>query len=283
MCNILKCSSYVSGVVLFLLLGCGFLCGQELRTQSWTILQAGAEERRASNRAQATLALGIIPDNPHAARLGERALQDSKSEVRRAAVVALGDMNAEGSLPKIKSLLEDSDIKTVLAVAAVLTKFNDPAGYKIYREIISGQRKGSRLLDGLKDKKDLQKMGIEGALGFVPYASYGVGAYNYFKRHDQANVNLNATAATALAQDPDSSGENALIDASLSGKEVVQLAALRALAERGNPTVIKKIVPALYSKKARVRYTAAAVVVHLSDRRSKSPEIATTAQSEGNQ
>ena len=278
MYNIFKSLSRVSGAALFLLLGCGFLHGQEFRTKSWTILQAGSEERSDGNRAQAISALGIIPDNPQAVLLGERALQDSKSEVRRAAVVALGEMSSTGSLPKIKALLEDSDTKTVLAVAAVLTKFNDPAGYKIYCEIISGQRKGSSLLDDVKDKKNLEKMGIEGALGFVPYAGYGVSAYNYFKRNDQAKANLNAKAATALAQDPDPSGENALINASLSGKEVVQLAALRALAERGNPAVIKDIVPALYCKKTRVRYTAAAALVHLSDQQSKLPQMITTAQ-----
>lgn len=210
--------------------------------------------------------------------LGERALQDSRSEVRRAAVVALGDMDSRSSLPQIKALLEGSDTSTVLAVAAVLTKFNDPAGYKIYCEIISGQRKGASLVDGIKDKKNLAKMSIEGALGFVPYASYGVGAYNYFKRNDQAKANLNVTAAKALAQDPDPSGEDALIHASLSGNEAVQLAALRALAERGNPAVIEDILPTLYSKKTRVRYTAAAVVVHLSDLQSKRSEITTTAR-----
>lgn len=58
----------------------------------------------------------------------EHALQDSKSDVRKAAVTALADMNSRASLPKIKTFLKHSDGKTVVATAVVLKKFNDPVG-----------------------------------------------------------------------------------------------------------------------------------------------------------
>lgn len=280
MCHI---SSYVANFVRFLfvlLVGCTFLRSEELPTRAWTILQAGTERSNAETRAQAVLALGLIPGNAKAVELSEHALQDAKPEVRRAAVTALGEMNSETSLPKIKTLLEDpktSDVKTVIAIAAVLKQFNDPLGYKIYGEIVSGQRKCTSLLDGIKEKKALQTIAIEEALGFIPVASYGVGTYRYFKQNNSANANVHATAASALT-DADPTDEALLVNASLDGKEVVRVAALRALAKRGNPAVIERIDPAMDSTKARVRYTAAAVVIHLSDLQLQDKHNTTTAQ-----
>jgi HEAT repeat protein len=270
MCHI---SRHLSNFVRFffvLLVGCTLLGAQEVHTRAWTILQTGVEGKSAETRGHAVLALGLIPGNPKAVELAEHALQDSKPEVRRAAVAALGEMNSEASLPKIKTLLEDpksSDVKTVIAIAAVLKQFDDPLGYKIYSEIVSGQRNCASLLDGLKDKKALETMAFEEALGFIPFASYGVAAYRYFKQHDTANANVHAAAASALTG-ADPTSEAILVDASLEGKEVVRVAALRALAKRSNAAVIEQIDSAMYSKKARVRYAAAAAVIHLSDLRS---------------
>jgi HEAT repeat protein len=104
-------------------------------------------------------------------------------------------------------------------------------------------------------------MGLEEAFGFVPFGGVGIGAYDYFKRNDTSNVN--AAAATALAQDRDPATEKALVQASFGGKEIVQAAALRALAMRGDPAVINEIEPAMYSDKSLISYTAAATIVHL--------------------
>jgi HEAT repeat protein len=76
-------------------------------------------------------------------------------------------------------------------------------------------------------------------------------------------------AANALAQDRDPASEKALVQASFSGNEIVQAAALRVLAKRGDPAVVKDIEPAMYSEKSLIRYTAAAAVVHLTKLRSK--------------
>ncbi len=270
MCHISTHLSSFARFFFVLLSGWSLLDAQEVHTRAWTILQTGVEGKSAKTRGDAVLALGLIPGNPKAVELAEHALQDSKPEVRRAAVAALGEMNSEASLPKIKTLLEDpksSDVKTVIAIAAVLKQFNDPLGYTIYGEMVSGQRKGASLLDGLKDKKALETMAFEEALGCVPLASYGVGAYRYFKQNRTANANLHAAAASALTG-TDPTSEAILVDASLDGKEVVRVAALRALAKRNNAAVVEQIDSAIYSKKARVRYTAAAAVIHLSDLRS---------------
>jgi HEAT repeat protein len=86
-------------------------------------------------RAQAVSALGLIVGNPMAVETAERALYDSNSDVCRAAVIALGDMNSRASVPKIKALLKHSDAKIVVAIAVVLKKSNDPQPYDIYHEI----------------------------------------------------------------------------------------------------------------------------------------------------
>jgi HEAT repeat protein len=261
-------STHLVRICLILLFGCGLLPGEESTNKAWTILQAGAHDRSAEKRVQAVSALGLIAGDPMAVETAEHALQDSNSDVRTAAVTALGDMNSRASLPKIRALLKHSDAQTVVAIAVVLKKFNDPLGYEIYYEILTGQRKaGGGILDGIKDKKSLEKMGVEEALGFVPFGGIGIGAYDYFKQNGASNVN--AAAATALAQDRDPASEKALVQASFSSKEIVQAAALRALAKRGDPAVVKDIEPAMYSEKSLIRYTAAAAVVHLVDLRSK--------------
>jgi HEAT repeat protein len=133
-----------------LLFGCGLLPGGESTSKAWRILQAGAHDKSAEKRAQAVSALGLIAGNPTAVETAEHALQDSNSDVRKAAVTALGDMNSRASLPKIRALLKHSDAKTVAAIAAVLKKFNDPQGYEISYEILTGECKaGGGILDGI--------------------------------------------------------------------------------------------------------------------------------------
>jgi HEAT repeat protein len=249
-----------------LLSGCGLLSARgESANQAWKILQAGVHDNSANRRVQAVSALGLIAGDARAIKTAEHALQDSKAEVRRAAVTALGDMGSRASLPKIKALVEHSDVKTVLAIAAVLKKFKDPQADDIYYQILTGERKaGGGILDGLKDRKSLEKMGVEEALGFIPFGGIGIGAYDYLKQNNSSNANVKAVAATALAQDRDPASKKALIQASFGGKEIVQVAALRALARCGDPTVAKDIEPAMYSERSLISYTAAAAVVHLS-------------------
>jgi HEAT repeat protein len=248
------------------LFGCGLVSADgKFTNQAWKILQAGVHDKSANKRVQALSALGLLAGDARAIETAELALQDPKSEVRRSAITALGDMGSKASLPKIRALLEHADAKTVVVIAVVLKKFKDPQADDIYYQILTGERKaGGGILDGLKDKKSLEKMGVEEALGFLPFGGIGIGAYDYFQQNDSSNANVNAVAATALAQHPDPASKKALIEASFGGKEIVQVAALRALANCGDSTVVKDIEPALYSDKSLIRYTAAAAVVHLS-------------------
>jgi HEAT repeat protein len=235
-------------------------------SRAWTILETGAYDQNADRRAEAVSAVGLLAGNQKAVGIAEQALKDPKPEVCRAAVTALGEMNAKASLPKIKELADRADAKTVLTIAEVLKRFHDPEGYEIYYEVLTGKLKGGgSVLDGLKDKKSLEKMGVEAAIGFVPFGGIGTGAYDYLKRNGAVNATIEARAATALAHDPDPQSEKALIQASFGANEVVEVAALRALAKRGHSTVVAEIGPAMYSDKTLVSYTAAAAILHLID------------------
>jgi HEAT repeat protein len=261
-------SAHVARICLLVLLGHGFSESDTPTTDPWKLLNEGAQEKSADKRAQAVSALGLIPGNPQAIKLTENALQDSNSAVRNAAVSALAEMGAKSSIPKIKALLTNSDAQAVVVIAAALKQLNDPEGYEIYYEILTGRRKGSGgILAGIKDRKAVEKMGIEEALGFVPFASIGIGAYDYIKTN--TSLTVNAVAATALALDPDPAAEKALVQATFDSKEVVKVAALRALAKRGDPAVVTDIAHQMYSDKSVVCYTAAAAVVHLTDEKGK--------------
>lgn len=249
---------------ILLYLSCSVFWAATPADNAWKFLKEGLQDKSAEKRTQAVAALGLIPGNSQALKIAEDALQDPNSAVRIAAVTALGEMNAKSALPKIKGLLQTSDASSIVAIASVLKKLNDPEGYEIYYEILTGTRKGGGgLLSGIKDRKSLEKMGIEEALGFIPFGGIGVGAYNYIKTNTSQSVN--AAAATELALDPDPAAEKALVAATSNGKDVVQVAALRALAKRGDPSVVDDIEHQMYADKPLVVYTACAAVIHLSD------------------
>lgn len=110
---------------------------------------------------------------------------------------------------------------------------------------------------------------METAVGFAPFGGMATGAYDYFKQNGSARSTLDVTAVSALADDRDRVAEEALVQSSVGGKEVIQVAALRALAKRGDATVVDDIEPAMYSDKPLIRYTAAATILHLLDLRPK--------------
>jgi HEAT repeat protein len=238
--------------------------GHSLRNEAWGILDAGLQDKSVNKRAEALAALGAAAGDARALKTLEECLHDPKPEIRRAAVAALGDMNAKSSLPKIKALLSDSDAKTTLAIAAVLKKLGDPEGFEIYNELVTGERKdGQRLTDGLKDRKGLEKMGAEAAIGFLPFGGVATGAYSYISGSTKSAANAYVIAVNALADDPDPQVKKGLVQAAIGGKVPVRVAALRALAKRGDPTVVDDIEPAMHSDKAVISYTAAAAILRL--------------------
>lgn len=235
-----------------------------MRDEVWGILDAGLQDKSVDKRTEALAALGVAAGDARALKTLEECLQDPKPEIRTAAVAALGEMNAKSSLPKIKALLGYSDAKATLAIAAVLRKFGDPEGFEIYNELVTGERKdGQKLTDGLKDRKGLEKMSAQTAISLLPFGGVATGAYDYISHSTNSAANVYVIAVNALAEDPDRQVGKSLVQAAFGGRVPVRVAALRALAMRGDPTVVNEIEPAMHSDNAVVSYTAAAAILHL--------------------
>ena len=127
-------------------------------------------------------------------------------------------------------------------------------------------------LNRLKDPKQLAQIGIEEGIGFVPFGGMGYEAYRQIRKHDNSPVR--ASAARLLAADPDPLSEDALIQSALADKEErVRLAALDALAQRGDPGSITRLMKNLSDdEKPAVRYRTAGVILHLSSIEKRPPK-----------
>src|SRR5262245_53479711 len=78
---------------------------ENLHKSAWDILDDAIQSDKAGSRAQAVRALGLITGNARARKMAEHALSDPKPEVRTGAAVALGDMKAKESIPKLVAAL----------------------------------------------------------------------------------------------------------------------------------------------------------------------------------
>lgn len=252
------------GLVLALV---GVAPGQNPEEKAWQVLQKGLHDSNVAERVVATRVLGLIPDDSRAVGMAEQALQDKAPAVRAAAATALGQMGARGSAPKLREALKDKEVSVVMAAAHALRKLGDPMGYEVYYAVLTGERKtGAGLLDEqktmLKDPKKMASFGFAQGIGYVPYASIGVGVVKAIKKDDISPVR--AAAASALASDPDPRSGQALVRAASDKSWVVRAAALDAIARRGDASLLETIVPRMADEKDAVRYTAAAAIVRLS-------------------
>jgi HEAT repeat protein len=246
--------------------------GDSLWNRAWTVLRAGAVENSHEKRAQCIDALGLLPGIPTAREMAEAALKDPSPDVRTAAASALGDMKATQSNAALRAALNDPDPGVVLAAASSLLEMKDPVAYDVYFEILTGERKAKDGLTGegsktLHDPKKMTMLGVQGGLAFVPFGGLGFGAYRYFSKDNVSPVR--AMAAASLAKDPDTAAGDALYKATADAKWQVQVAALRALAKRGEARYVNAAITAMSDDKAQVQYTAAAVAIRLS-----SPKVA---------
>jgi hypothetical protein len=236
------------------------------KEDAWSILRTGCKEEKDLSRAAAIRALGLIPNNVQARKLAEEALGDDNADVRLAAADALGEMKARASIPKLRTALGDSDPPVVLAAAHALELMNVRAAYRIYYEVLAGDRKARRGLlasqtSALKDPKKIASLGLKEGATFVPYGSMGWTAVKMLTRNDSAPAR--ASAAHALANDPDPAATRALTDALGDKSWLVRLAALESLAKRSNPAVLDSVRLYVYDEKDAVRFTASAAVVRL--------------------
>jgi HEAT repeat protein len=241
---------------------------------AWSILQNAAGDGSADKRTYAARALGLIPRDPRATTMAEKALDDEKTEVRAAAAAALGEMDAQRSISKLQRALSDKEPKVVLAAARSLVQLNDngPA-YEVFYTVLTGQQKTGQGLvasqvQGLQNPKKLAELGV----GFVPFGGVGLFAFNALTKDDVSPVR--AAAANALAKDPDPQTTKALVQAVSDKSWVVRMGALQAIAKRGDPTLLPSIQGAMSDNKDVVSYTASAAVIALTNlQRASRPEL----------
>lgn len=252
---------------LLLVMACtGPLLAQTPQQQAWNILRAGVNEKNTGKRTEAVRALRLLPGDPEAVEMAEKALQDQKPAVRAAAATALGLMGSKASIPELKKALSDKEPSVVLAAAHALEALNDPAGYEVYYEVLTGERKSADGLvaqgvETLKDGKKVTELGVEEGLGFVPFADMGYSAAKAVRKDDASPVR--AAAARTLVKDPDPRVNQALVQAASDKNWMVRASALLAVAKRGDPELLNSIVPALSDENQAVRCTAAAAVIRL--------------------
>jgi HEAT repeat protein len=260
-----------AGVVLLFLLTNFALSAEDQqlnpRDQAWAILRGGLEARKATKRLEAVKALSLITGDRSAVRFALRALQDKDGRVRTAAAASLGQLHATSAAPALKESLSDKDISVVLAATHSLFLLKDKSAYGVYYAILMRDKKGSEgviqgQLDRLKDPKQVAELGFQEGLGFVPFGGMGFEAYRTIMKRDSAPVR--AAAARFLALDPDPTSGDALVQAALADKDqIVRQAALDALAERGDPSCIERLLKNLSDDKDAVRYRTAATILRL--------------------
>jgi HEAT repeat protein len=238
--------------------------------QAWRILETGAGDKRAEVRALAVGTLGLVLHNPRAAAIAEKALEDEKPEVRAAGARALGEMLSTASIPKLRKALADKENSVVTATAHSLVQLKDPAGYELYYSVLTGKRKKgqnliSQEMDILKDPKKVAEFSLQEGVGFVPYGGYGESAVQGIRKEEQEKSFAKAAAAKVLANDPDAQSGEALVRAVSDKSWLVREAALEAIAERGDPSLLAGIQFAMSDQNDHVRYTAAAAIITLTD------------------
>ena len=122
-------------------------------------------------------------------------------------------------------------------------------------------------LSTLKDKKKLAELGFEQGIGFIPYAGMGYEAFKTVRKDDSSPVR--AAAAKQLARDPNPGTGKALVKTTTDKNWSVRAAALEAISQRGDRSLVSAIATALDDAKDEVRFAAAACVAHLSEIRAE--------------
>jgi HEAT repeat protein len=175
-------------------------------------------------------------------------------------------MGSRVSIPELKKTLSDKDPSVVLTAAHALQVLNDPAGYEVYYEVFTGERKSAngvvaQDMETLKDPKRMAKLGFEEGLGFIPFADIGFSTVKAVSKDDTSPVR--AAAARVLINDPDPRISQALVRAVSDKSWIVRASALLAIAKREDAELLNGIVPAMSDKNGVVRCTAAAAVIRL--------------------
>jgi hypothetical protein len=241
-----------------------------LRERAWLALQDGVKENGAEKRAKAVNALGLLSSNREAEGMAIEALGDDKYNVRTAAATALGVMHAVHAIAQLEKALDDDEPTVVLAAANALMLLKDNRAYDVYYDVLTGKARSNKgfikeQLKPFRDPKQVAALGFEEGIGFVPFAGIGYEVVKRVLKSASDTSLVRAAAAKKLAHDPNPASAEALVDATEDKSWIVRAAALDAIAQRGDKSLLPKISGSLKDTRDDVRYMAAACIVHLSD------------------
>ena len=157
-----------------------------------------------------------------------------------------------------------------MAAANSLRLLNDPACYEVYYAIFTGERKNdsgmiAQEMKVLHDPKQVAEMGFNEGIGYVPFASIGWEALQTIMKDRRDGAAAKAALLSALANDPDASTIKVLLAAAQNQNWVLRVAALEAIAKRGDFSLLPSISLGLQDPQREVRDTAAAAIIHLND------------------
>jgi HEAT repeat protein len=245
-------------------------CAQIAASQGWPVLETALAQKATGQRVAAVRVLGLISDDSHAAELAGKALKDPRSDVRAAAATALGQMHATGVDASLKQALNDKSLSVVMASAHALRLLNDPACYDAYYEIFTGEKKNdagmiSQEMKVFHDPRQVVKMGFNEGVGYIPFAGIPWEALQTIMKDRKDGAAAKAALITALATDPEPRTGKLLLNASKNPNWILRVAALEAIAKRGDASLMPEIEPRISDSKREVRFTAAATVIHLED------------------
>ncbi len=252
----------------------------DYRKTAWEILRAAANDKETPNREKAVRVLGLLRGNSDAESMALTALDDKEPEVREAAADALGEMHSTPAIPKLRDALDDHNVLVAWAASRALLALHDNQGYDIPYEVLTGKRKGGQGLNAqaratLRDPGKTAGFVLTQGIAFAPYGGYFMLAFHTVE--GRGDIAAHAAAALALTHDPDPRAARALVQAAfgkgqiLEKESVVRIAALRAIAERGDPALIAEIAPAMSDHNDGVRFMAAAAVLRLSSIPARTP------------
>ncbi len=263
-----KASVAFSMCFIWLVFGCAAAFSQTPQEKAWGILQAGISEHGTSKRANAVEALRFLQGDARAIDFAEKALADKKPAVRIAAAAALGQIGRGSSIPLLKIMMADKENRVAFAAADAGISLGDPGGYDLYYKALTGERISSdgwvaRKKQLITDQGAILLLGFGYGLRYVPYAGYGRMLWQELSRDYAAPVHV--LALKKLASDQDLKISGLLVKLASDRHTDVRMAALAAIANHGDPSLIPAITSHMTDKKPAVRYVAAAAVLKLSE------------------
>jgi len=126
-----------------------------------------------------------------------------------------------------------------MAAAHALYLLNDRACYELYYEVDTGERKDdsgliAQEMKVIHDPKQLAHVGLNEGMGVVPFNGIGREALRTIMKDRKSGVSAKATLISSLATDPDTRTNGLLLTATENRNWVLRMAALEAIAQRGD-------------------------------------------------